>query len=53
MAAATLSPLTIPMFELRYKPELAMATWQGSTPAVRAINEADKAMPLAKPPGMI
>jgi hypothetical protein len=52
MAVVTLNPLTIPMFELRYNPEVAMASWQGSTPAVRLMKDADSAIPLPKPPGI-
>jgi len=43
----------MPMFELKYRPEEAMATWQGSTPAVRPMKDADKAIPFPKPPGMM
>jgi hypothetical protein len=48
MAATTLKPPTMPMLELRYSPELAMAAWHGSTPAVRPIEEAERAMPFSK-----
>ena len=30
-----------------------MATWQGSTPAVSPMKDADKAIPFPKPPGMM
>lgn len=41
------------MLELRYNPDEAMATWHGSRSAVRAMNEADRAIPFPKPPGII
>ena len=53
MAVVTLNPPTIPMFKLRNNPEVAMASWPGSTPAARLMKDADSAIPLPKPPGII
>jgi hypothetical protein len=46
-----LRPPTIPMLELRYNPELAMAIWHESTPAARGMNVTPSAMPFPNPLG--
>jgi hypothetical protein len=50
MVLAAVTPATEPMFELRYKPELAIAISDSSTEAARSTNTAEPAMPVAKPP---
>jgi hypothetical protein len=52
-ALAMLNPPTCPILLLGYNPELAIATWQGSTPAVRPMKVTERAMTLPNSPGFM